>query len=149
MHRIETRWRTRLVAASVLAVASCAGQAFAADIPDLVGSWQPLPETHVSVRLGAANDYSPEYSTPTGGDAAWTMVFEAQDGRVSHGYALSPTGAKEPFVAVLTYSLDRLLISGLEWTSRGEFVEDGRIEFCYQDQEPGRASVDCSLAAKE
>lgn len=140
----------RFFAAGVLVIASGVGQAFAADIPDLVGSWKPIPDTDVSVRLGAANAHSPEYAKPVFGDpaAAWTMIFEKQNGREAYGYALSPKGKKEPFVAVLNFKLDTLFISGLAWTSQGELIGDGRIEFCYQDQEPARASADCFVAAK-
>jgi hypothetical protein len=126
-----------------------ASAAFAADPPDLVGTWKAT-EDYASIRLGVANDHHPQYATPSIAKPgeAWSIVIEGQEGRAFHGLAKSPKGGEEPIVGVVSYDAEHILISGAEAGLFGEIIGD-KIEFCYQDHEDDRASVACYLAAKE
>lgn len=126
------------------------GIAFAAEPPDLVGTWKALPGTYASVRLGGDNDYHPEFSSPDFGkpDEAWSIVVETQQGRAFSGKAVSPKGKSEAIVGVVSSDGKRLTmaanVAGLFGTIDGK-----QIEFCYQDQEGDRAGVACYVAERQ
>ncbi len=145
----STRFATRLALAATAAAFSC-GLALAADVPNIVGTWKATGEDYASVRLGAADDHNPQYATPTMGQPgdAWTIVIDTQQGRAFSGVAKPPKGDDEPIVGVISADGEHMLIAGNEAGMFGEFLGD-KVEFCYQDQEPDRASVACFTAAKQ
>lgn len=128
-----------------------ASTAFAADPPDLVGTWKATGESYASVRLGDDNDHHPEYATPSYGEPgdAWSMVIKEQKGRAFSGAAVSPKGAEERIVGVISFDGDHLIIAGDEAGLFGEVLEGNKIEFCFQDHEDDRAGVSCYVAAKQ
>jgi hypothetical protein len=127
-----------------------ASVAIAADPPDLVGTWKATGESHDSIRLGASNQ-SPLAEEPTfqAEEHVWSIVITEQKGRAFHGVAKAPDGGEVELVGVASFDGEELLISGGTFGVFGEFVGDGKIEFCYQDHRDDRAEVDCFVAAKE
>jgi len=127
--------------------------AFAADPPDLVGTWKATGEANgaAGISLGAKSDHSPAAETPTFDDdgPSWDVVIKEQKGRAFHGVAKAPEGGEVELVGVVSFDGEELLISGTNYAVFGEVVGDGKIEFCYQDHRDDRAEVDCFVAAKE
>jgi hypothetical protein len=136
--------------ATLGAVLFVTSTAFAADPPDLVGTWKATGEAHASVRLGDGNEHHPEYDDPSFGtpEHAWTIVINEQKGRGFHGVAKSPKGGEEEIVGVVSFDAEHLIIAGDEAGLFGEVLGD-KIEFCYQDHEDDRAAVACFIAAKQ
>lgn len=141
---------TASVPTAITALSLGVATATAANVPDMVGTWKLTGEMHASVRLGDDNDHHPEYAEPNFGSPgdAWTLVIEGQKGRAFHGYSMSPKGAKEPIVGVVSHNGQRVLISAMEAALHGEFV-GADMEVCYMDHEDDRAAVACFMAAKE
>lgn len=128
-----------------------ASVAMAADPPDLVGTWTSTGEANASVSLGAAGEYSVATEEPSfdAAENAWSIVIAEQKGRAFHGVAKAPGGGEVELVGVVSFDGEELLISGPMYGVFGEFVGDGKIEFCYQDHRDDRAEVNCFVAAKE
>jgi hypothetical protein len=138
------------LSAGVTVAALGSAAAFAAESPNLVGTWKSTGEAHAAVRLGPANDHHPQYDKASIGQPgdAWTLVIESQEGRAFHGHAKSPKGKDEPIVGVVSFDAEHFLAAGGEAGLFGEFLGD-KIEICYQDHEAERASVACFIAAKQ
>jgi hypothetical protein len=126
------------------------GTALAADPPDLVGTWKSVPGTFASVRYGDGNPHHPDYDKPSYGaeGEVWSIVVEEQQGRAFAGKAMSPKGGAEQIVGVVSFDGQRLTIAASEGGLLGT-ISGNQIEFCYQDQEDGRAGVACYVAEKE
>jgi len=121
---------------------------------DLVGTWTSTGD-YAAVMLGAANDANPEFKTPTFMPQAnsWSMTITEQQGRAFHGVARAPNGHEEPIVGVISRDNDHVIIAAEEAGVFGEVLDDDdnelEIEFCYQDQQDGRAAVACYVARKQ
>ena len=138
------------VLAVVLAAApGVLAPAHAADSPKLVGTWKPAGDDQASVRFGTANEHYPKQENAAFGNPAhrWTVVVDTQEGRAFHGHSLSPQGSKVPMVGVVRHDGRHLVIATATGEVQGEFVGD-KLELCWVDHLPGRASVSCELYAK-
>lgn len=138
------------LSAGLIVAALGSAAAFAADPPNLVGTWKSTGEAHAAVRIGAASAHNPQSDTASMGQSgdAWTFVIEGQEGRAFHGVAKSPKGKDEPIVGVISFDGEHFLAAGGEAGLFGEFLGD-KIEICYQDHLDKRASVACLIVAKE
>ena len=145
---MKTIMKASAMTTAILAIA--AGPAFAADPPDLVGTWKATGEAHAAVRVGDRTEHQPKYASPTflTPDNVWTIEIKEQNGRGFHGVARSPRGSEEQIVGVVSYDAEHLIIAGEEAGLFGEVLGD-KIEFCYQDHDDDLAAVACFLAAKQ
>ena len=80
--------------------------AFAADMPNLVGTW--IPVEHSGARVGPREGY-PTSSTPVLSHdlkLAWKLVIDSQDGAAFSGNNIGPSGKAETLVVGGSFRLD-------------------------------------------
>jgi hypothetical protein len=128
--------------AAVLAVLSTS--AFAADLPNLVGSW--IPVEYSSARVGPREGL-PTYATPNLGHdlkLAWKLVIESQDGAAFAGHNTGPSGKPTAVVGVIRADGTRFVMATEGGSASGEIMGD-RLEFCVTDNIPVYVGAICTI----
>jgi hypothetical protein len=141
----------KVCAAALLAFATAAATAVAAEPPVLTGVWKADPATLAAIRLGGANDIHPEYSDPTyaAAEEIWSIEIKEQKGRAFHGVASSPKGFSVAFVGVISFDGEHFTAAADSGGYTGEILPDGRVDICYMDHEDDRSQVSCFVMAKQ
>jgi hypothetical protein len=121
--------------------------AFAADMPDLVGTW--TPQESASARVGVSAEFDAPIETPAlnAPDSAWTIRIDAQDGRAFHGESTGPNGRTQAFVGVFAPDGTSFHAATKNGTAEGTMTDAG-FELCWTDTLPDMVAVDCSAYAK-
>jgi hypothetical protein len=122
----------RSLALAVL-LAGISSTAFAADPPNIVGTWVPV--SYAGAYIG------------TGG-TAWNYVIDKQDGAAFYGASRSPSGEASVFVGV--FSPDGMHF----WTSTGRGNHEGEImgdqlEICWTDNVEKYVGVSCAVYKRQ
>lgn len=137
--------RTCLIAVAALMTAATAS--FAAEAPNMVGTWKPAVD-HASARVGTSPGYvepqdKPKLNTPE----AWTLKIEAQDGRAFHGQAIGTNGKAQSLVGVFLSDGKRFHVSTETGAAVGEMTGDS-FEYCWTDALPTVVAVYCGVYSK-
>jgi len=128
--------------AAMLAVLSTS--AFAADLPNLVGTWIPIESS--SGRVGPREGL-PTYATPNlSHDAkiAWKLVIENQDGAAFDGHNVGPSGKAHSVVGVIRADGTRFVMATEGGSASGEVMGD-LLEFCITDNIPVYIGAICTI----
>jgi hypothetical protein len=131
-----------LVLAAFLALFSVS--AFAADTPNLVGSWVPVE--YSSARVGPREGL-PTYTTPNLSHdlkVAWKLVIESQDGSAFAGHNTGPSGRPTQVVGVIRADGTRFVMATEGGSASGEIMGD-RLEFCVTDNIPVYVGAICTI----
>jgi hypothetical protein len=131
-----------LALAAFLALASTS--AFAADAPNIVGTWVAVE--HSSARIGPREGL-PTYTTPNlthDVNMAWKLVIDAQDGPAFSGNNTGPSGKTKLVVGVFRMDGKRFVMATEGGSASGEIAGD-QLEFCLTDNIPDYAAAGCTI----
>ena len=132
-------------AAIALCLAASSAIVHAADVPNLVGTWNSSGEL-AAARSGKARAGFAE--TPTFNPPQHvSIVVEKQEGRGFTGYIVLPDGAKDPFAGVLKRDGKQALFSADNGKATIDFYGDSS-EICWLDDLPGVNVASCAVIAK-
>ena len=131
-----------LVLAAFLALLSV--PAFAADPPNLVGTW--IPVEHSGARVGPREGYATSTTPVLSHDLhlAWKLVIESQDGPAFAGHNMGPSGKSTQVVGVVREDGTRFVMATDGGSASGEILGD-RLEFCVTDNIPVYVGAVCTI----
>ena len=131
-----------LVLAAFLALLSV--PAFAADPPNLVGTW--IPVEHSGARVGPREGYATSTTPVLSHDLhlAWKLVIESQDGPAFAGHNMGPSGKSTQVVGVIRADGTRFVMATEGGSASGEIMGD-RLEFCVTDNIPVYVGAICTI----
>jgi hypothetical protein len=131
-----------LVLAAFLALLSV--PAFAADPPNLVGTW--IPVEHSGARVGPREGYATSTTPVLSHDVhlAWKLVIENQDGTAFAGHNMGPSGKSTQVVGVIRADGTRFVMATEGGNASGEIIGD-RLEFCVTDNIPIYVGAICTI----
>ena len=131
-----------LVLAAFLALVSA--PAFAADPPNLVGTW--IPVEHSGARVGPREGYATSTTPVLSHDVnlAWKLVIESQDGAAFAGHNIGPSGKSAGVVGVIRADGMRFVMATEGGNASGEILGD-RLEFCVTDNIPVYVGAICTI----
>jgi len=122
--------------------------AFAADAPNIVGTW--IPVEHSGVRVGPREGY-PTYSTPSlthDLHMAWKLVIDAQDGAAFSGNNTGPSGKPKLVVGVFRMDGKRFVMATEGGNAAGEVAGD-QLEICITDNIPDYVGAICTIYKRQ
>lgn len=125
-------------------LAALPASAFAADLPDLVGTWVPVE--YSSGRVGPREGL-PTYATPNLSHdlkIAWKLVIERQDGPAFAGHNTGPSGKDTGVVGVIRADRTRFVMATEGGSASGEIMGD-RLELCVTDNIPVYVGAACTI----
>ena len=131
-----------LVLAAFLALLSV--PAFAADPPNLVGTWVAVE--HSGARVGPREGYATSTTPVLSHDLkfAWKLVIENQDGTAFAGHNVGPSGKSAQVVGVIRADGTRFVMATEGGNASGEIIGD-RLEFCVTDNIPTYVGAICTI----
>jgi len=131
-------------AAIALCLAASSAIVHAADVPNLVGTWncgELAAARSGKARAGFAE--TPTFNPPQ----HVSIVVEKQEGRGFTGYIVLPDGAKDPFAGVLKRDGKQALLSADNGKATIDFYGDSS-EICWLDDLRGVNVASCAVITK-
>jgi len=137
----------RLLALAVL-LAGMSSAAFAADPPNLIGTWVPVSyaEAYAGKSGGHSDTDKPVFTR--GVATAWSYVIDRQEGYAFSGSSKSPTGESGSFVGVLAMDGKHFTTATGRGSHAGELMGD-KFELCWTDNVDNYIGVSCAVYQRQ
>lgn len=134
----------RKILALAPATAAVASPALAADVPNMVGTWDISGET-AGARAGKSqHGYAKGRGLELNNGARNIVIVEKQEGRAFGGKIIHPDGKADAWVGVIPADGKSLIGSTLRGTIDGRLLPDG-FELCWVDNLNDLAAVSCDI----
>ena len=132
----------------VVLLSSLSSAAFAADAPNIVGTW--IPVSFVTAHAGIGGEL-PDSDRPifsTDPATAWALTIDAQDGAAFAGSSKGTSGSSGMFVGVFRLDGKRFVTSTVRGSAAGELIGD-RLEICWTDNIPDFIGASCTVYKRQ
>jgi hypothetical protein len=137
----------RSLALAVL-LAGISSAAFAADPPNIVGTWVPVSYAGAYIGTGGGVPDSNKPTFTTGVATAWNYVIDKQDGAAFYGASRSPSGEASIFVGVFGPDGKHFWTSTGRGNHEGEIMGD-QLEICWTDNVEKYVGVSCAVYKRQ
>jgi len=129
-------------------LAGISSTAFAADPPNIVGTWVPVSYAQAYAGSGGGVPDSNKATFIKGVTGAWNYVIDKQDGAAFSGASKSPSGEASVFVGVFGIDGKHFVTSTGRGNHEGEVVGD-QLEICWTDNVEKYIGVSCALYKRQ
>ena len=132
----------------VILLGSVSSTAFAADAPNIVGTW--IPVSFVTAHAGIGGEL-PDSDRPIFSNdpaTAWALTIDAQDGAAFSGSSKGTSGSSGMIVGVFRLDGKRFVTSTVRGSAAGELMGD-RLEICWTDNIPDFIGASCTVYKRQ
>ncbi len=133
----------------VLSLLLASSTAFAADMPNMVGTWKPVGGNQATALFLPSHDLKAKFQKPivSSKELGWTFRIDSQDGPVFAGVALGPEGREKPIAGAFRPDGKHFVYATDNGSGDGEITGD-TFNVCWTVSSEGFVAASCASYGK-